>query len=56
MAVLPRRPTREEDEMHPTRRPTIRAAIAELMTAVLNDLAERDGTPKIGPIPDVSRW
>ncbi|MGH3975876.1 MAG: hypothetical protein ACRDS9_21480 [Pseudonocardiaceae bacterium] len=42
--------------MHPTRRPTIRTAIAKLMAAVLDDLAERDGTPKIGPMPDFRRW
>ncbi|MGH3822312.1 MAG: hypothetical protein ACRDRA_05670 [Pseudonocardiaceae bacterium] len=42
--------------MHPNRRRTIRAALAELMAAVLNDLAECDGTPKIGPMPDYRRW
>lgn len=38
------------------RRPALRATLAELIAAVLDDLTERDGTPMIGPMPDLRHW
>ncbi|MGH3852491.1 MAG: hypothetical protein ACRDR6_03145 [Pseudonocardiaceae bacterium] len=42
--------------MHPSSSPTIRGAIAALMSAALEDLAQRDEAPRIGPMLDAHRW
>lgn len=42
--------------MQTYRRAALRAALVELMLASLADLAERDGTPTIGPMPDLRHW
>lgn len=34
----------------------LRAALTDLITTVLDDLAQRDGTPTIGPMPDLRHW
>lgn len=42
--------------MQTYRRPAVGAALAELMLAALDGLAESDGTPTIGPMPDLRHW
>ena len=36
--------------------PQARAAVASLLAAALGDLASRDGSPEIGPKPDMQNW
>lgn len=37
-------------------RPLVRAAVASLVVAALDDLAERDGAPKVDKMPDLRNW
>ncbi|MBB5111363.1 hypothetical protein FHU28_001202 [Micromonospora echinospora] len=37
-------------------RPQLRAAAAQLMAAVLGDLAARDGVPVFATVPDFGEW
>src|SRR5262245_12966365 len=37
-------------------RPVVREAVASLVAAALDDLAKRDGAPRIGPMPDSRSW
>jgi hypothetical protein len=37
-------------------RPELRAALADLMKAVLGDLSRHDGKPVLGPMPDSRHW
>jgi hypothetical protein len=42
--------------MQPSQRVEIRDAVAALLVAALSDLAERDGAPEIGAMPDLRNW
>jgi hypothetical protein len=42
--------------MPTVRRAALRSALAALVAAALDDLAERDGTPTIGPLQDSRGW